>query len=225
MSRKEEQTEGRLRSRPARVTGSAPLGLQPLMLGAARDSYLYVPTGFRTDLPAPLVLLLHGAGGHARHGLDLLRSLADAAGLLVLAPASRGHTWDLLVGHRYNRGLLGRCFLRALLGDHQRRSLHAPDRVLARVHGPGRTHRLPTRLHLPRHARRGAPDMTLRPQDSSRAGAWRLRRTLPRVRRRTHDPARDRLGGGRLVHTEEAFVESRHPPFPERILRISHTTG
>ena len=101
MSRKEEQTEGRLRSRPARVSGSAPLGLQPLMLGAARDSYLYVPTGFRTDLPAPLVLLLHGAGGHARHGLDLLRSLADAAGLLVLAPASRGHTWDLLVGHRY----------------------------------------------------------------------------------------------------------------------------
>src|SRR5918997_6197778 len=101
MSSKEAGMEARLRARPVRVTGSTPVGLQPLMIGAARDSHLYVPTTYRADRPAPLVLLLHDAGGHARHGLDLLRSLADAAGLLVLAPASRGHTWDLLVGHRY----------------------------------------------------------------------------------------------------------------------------
>jgi phospholipase/carboxylesterase len=49
--------------------------------------------------------LLHGAGGHARQGLELLRSLADAAGLLLLAPASREHTWDLLVGRRYGPDL------------------------------------------------------------------------------------------------------------------------
>ena len=101
MARKEAQTEGRLRSRPARVTGSAPVGLQPLMLGAARDSYLYVPTAYWAERPAPLALLLHGAGGHARHGLHLLRSLADTTGLILLAPASREHTWDLLVGRRY----------------------------------------------------------------------------------------------------------------------------
>jgi phospholipase/carboxylesterase len=89
MPSKEAQTKGRLRARPVQVTGSAPVGLQPLMLGAARDSYLYVPASYRADRPAPLVLLLHGAGGHARQGLDLLRSLADAAGLLLLAPASR----------------------------------------------------------------------------------------------------------------------------------------
>jgi phospholipase/carboxylesterase len=100
MSSKEAQMEARLRARPLLVTGSAPVGLQPLMLGAARDSYLYVPTTYRADRPAPLVLLLHGAGGHARQGLDLLRSLADAAGLLLLAPASRDHTWDLLVDRR-----------------------------------------------------------------------------------------------------------------------------
>src|SRR5215203_6864829 len=100
MSSKEAQTEGRLRARPVQVTGSAPVGLQPLMLGAARDSYLYVPATYCADRPAPLVLLLHGAGGHARQGLDLLRSLADAAGLLLLAPASRDHTWDLLVDRR-----------------------------------------------------------------------------------------------------------------------------
>jgi phospholipase/carboxylesterase len=101
MPSKEAQTKGRLRARPVQVTGSAPVGLQPLMLGAARDSYLYVPATYRADRPAPLVLLLHGAGGHARQGLDLLRSLADAAGLLLLAPASRDRTWDLLVDRRY----------------------------------------------------------------------------------------------------------------------------
>ena len=75
------------------------------MLGAARDSYLYVPTTYRVAHPAPLVLLLHGAGGHARQGIDLLRSLADGAGLLLLAPASHDRTWDLLVGSRYGPDL------------------------------------------------------------------------------------------------------------------------
>src|SRR5918993_79096 len=102
MSSKEAQTEGRLRARPVQVTGSAPVGLQPLMLGAARDSYLYVAASYRADRPVPLVLLLHGAGGHARQGLELLLSLADAAGLLLLAPASRDRTWDLLVDCRYS---------------------------------------------------------------------------------------------------------------------------
>src|ERR671915_1214285 len=105
MSSKEAQMEARLRARPVQVTGSAPVGLQPLMIGAARDSHLYVPTTYRADRPAPLVLLLHDAGGHARQGLDLLRSLADAAGLLLLAPASRDHTWDLLVDRRYGPDL------------------------------------------------------------------------------------------------------------------------
>src|ERR687893_505916 len=105
MGSENSRTQGRLRARPGKVTGAAPVCLQPLMLGASRDSYLYVPVGYRTQRSAPLVLLLHGAGGHARQGLDLLRSLADAAGLLLLAPASREHTWDLLVGRRYGPDL------------------------------------------------------------------------------------------------------------------------
>jgi phospholipase/carboxylesterase len=56
-----EQREGRLRARPAEVSGMAPVGLQPLMLGAARESYLYVPATYRAERPAPLLLLLHGA--------------------------------------------------------------------------------------------------------------------------------------------------------------------
>ncbi len=101
MANSSEHTEGRLRARPVKVVGSAPVGLQPLMLGAARESYLYVPVGYRTERLAPLVLLLHGAGGHARQGLEVLRNLADATGIILLAPASRERTWDLLVGRRY----------------------------------------------------------------------------------------------------------------------------
>ena len=46
---------------------------------------------------APLVLVLHGAGGTAEGGLVLLQSLADEAGLLLLAPASRQRTWDVIM--------------------------------------------------------------------------------------------------------------------------------
>jgi predicted esterase len=41
--------------------------------------------------------MLHGAGGAGGHGLDLVRPLADAAGLIVVAPDSRGPTWDAVV--------------------------------------------------------------------------------------------------------------------------------
>jgi predicted esterase len=47
------------------------------------------------------VILLHGAGEDARDGLALLRGQADGAGLILLAPASREPTWDVIVrgGH------------------------------------------------------------------------------------------------------------------------------
>ncbi len=96
-----EQTEGRLQARPKKVNTAAPIGLQPLGIGGTRDSYLYVPSTYRPETPAPLVLILHGAGGHAHDGLALLRDLADATGMILLAPASREPTWDILVSRRY----------------------------------------------------------------------------------------------------------------------------
>ncbi|HKG24509.1 MAG TPA: hypothetical protein VKB09_02625, partial [Thermomicrobiales bacterium] len=44
------------------------------------------------------VLSLHGAGGNAEFGFYPLRDLADAAGLVLLSPASRGRTWDVILG-------------------------------------------------------------------------------------------------------------------------------
>jgi predicted esterase len=92
--------EGRLSARLAvgATEAAPPIGLQPLGLDAARGGYLYVPMGYREGRPAPFALLLHGAGEDARDGLALLRQQADAAGLILLAPSSRGPTWDLVMG-------------------------------------------------------------------------------------------------------------------------------
>ena len=93
--------QGRLTSRPQPPGrgGPAPApGLRPVGLRAERDGVVLVPAGYRPEHPAPLVVMLHGAGGNAQHGLAPLQDLADAAGLILLAPASLGRTWDLLVG-------------------------------------------------------------------------------------------------------------------------------
>jgi phospholipase/carboxylesterase len=83
-----QATEG-----PPTTPGTHPLGLE-----AERDPLLHVPPAVVPGVPAPLVVTLHGAGGDAEAGLALLRPLADERGLLLLAPASRGTTWDAVRG-------------------------------------------------------------------------------------------------------------------------------
>jgi predicted esterase len=92
--------EGRLLVRPGPPPSdaTASTGLRPLGLGSARDGLLYVPAGYRAEEKAPLAVTLHGAGGHARSGISQFLDLADEAGIILLAPESRGRTWDVLVG-------------------------------------------------------------------------------------------------------------------------------
>jgi predicted esterase len=45
--------------------------------------------------------MLHGAGGQAAHALSLLRSYADAHNIILLAPASRGATWDIIAADSF----------------------------------------------------------------------------------------------------------------------------
>jgi phospholipase/carboxylesterase len=91
--------EGRLGARP-REPSEEPLGagLHRLGLESERDGLLYVPNGYRPDVAAPLVLMLHGSGGDARGGIDPLLALADEAGVILLAPESRRSTWDVILG-------------------------------------------------------------------------------------------------------------------------------
>ena len=87
----------RLSARAGREPAAKPFDPGPHRLGlsAARDAVLYVPKTLRQ--PAPLVVLLHGAGGTADNILPLLAGPAESQGFLVLVPQSRGRTWDLLL--------------------------------------------------------------------------------------------------------------------------------
>ncbi len=86
---------------PARglyVPGLYVPGLYALGLAAARDALLYVPATDRSDRPAPLAVMLHGAGGAAERTMSHQRDLAEALGIVLLVPPSRRQTWDVLLG-------------------------------------------------------------------------------------------------------------------------------
>jgi phospholipase/carboxylesterase len=71
-------------------------GIERLRTGG-RDALLAVPPDHDPARAAPLAVMLHGAGGTASQGLQLLSDNAAAEGFLVLAPASAGGTWDVIV--------------------------------------------------------------------------------------------------------------------------------
>lgn len=85
-----------LHARPGPLSGPARTGLEQLSFGGTRDSYLFVPTHYTLQQPMPLVLLLHGAGGHAHDGIRLLLHLAEQESLILVAPASHAATWDII---------------------------------------------------------------------------------------------------------------------------------
>jgi predicted esterase len=73
-------------------------GLHQLGLGGKRDGLLRIPHGYRADRPGPLIVLLHGAGAGAPDILPILDAEADAQGIVLLVPESRGTTWDVILG-------------------------------------------------------------------------------------------------------------------------------
>lgn len=92
------QRAGRLLARPGQPTGKAPLGLRPLGLASPCDGLLYVPPGYRPDRPAPFLLILHGATGVGLFALWPIILFANSHDLIILAPDSRGRTWDRVHG-------------------------------------------------------------------------------------------------------------------------------
>ncbi|MEV1112270.1 phospholipase [Micromonospora sp. NPDC049751] len=90
---------GRLTTRPHPPVVTGPSGIVPLPGGdGGRPAMAYVPEPAADGAAYRLVVLLHGAGGSARHGLDLLLAEADAQHLLLIAPQSSATSWDLIAG-------------------------------------------------------------------------------------------------------------------------------
>jgi predicted esterase len=99
---------GRLtaRPKPAPASGEVTPGVQPLQLAARRDGLLYVPKNYAPSRPAALALMLHGAGGNAEHGLSLLRKYADEHNIILVAPASRLGSWDIITGRAFGKDVI-----------------------------------------------------------------------------------------------------------------------
>lgn len=101
--------QGRLTARLQQVHAhynESTKGLQSLGLDTAKDALLYVPKNYTADLPAPLAVMLHGAGGNADHGLSLIHEFADKANIILLAPVSRRVTWDIISSHYFGPDVL-----------------------------------------------------------------------------------------------------------------------
>lgn len=72
------------------------LGLQSLSANDGHDSLLFVPSSYRAHHGAPLIIVFHGAGQLPHQAMEVLLPFANTLGLILLAPASIGKTWDLI---------------------------------------------------------------------------------------------------------------------------------
>jgi phospholipase/carboxylesterase len=108
VTRRNQYHTGRLTARPSNSTAKDGFaaGLQPLHLDGKRDGFVYVPKAYHPARPAALAVMLHGAGGQAEQGLSLLRQYADDHHILLLAPASRAATWDIIVNSSFDMDVI-----------------------------------------------------------------------------------------------------------------------
>jgi phospholipase/carboxylesterase len=89
-------SDGRLAFRPATPAPSGPaLASGRLGLESGRDAVVHVPASPAPG-PLPLFVFLHGAGGSGENVIKRLGPDLETARLVVVAPDSRGATWDAI---------------------------------------------------------------------------------------------------------------------------------
>ena len=90
---------GRLTARPNGKTTTSASGELRLDVdgGSSRGVILQMPSKPAAG-PLPVMVFLHGAGGTAQRLLQRFGKAGDDAGVAVLAPESRGPTWDAIRG-------------------------------------------------------------------------------------------------------------------------------
>ena len=94
----EKYAAGRLTARPGHAVSQIQVkaGVQPLGLDMHKDGLIYIPAGYDSSRPAALAVMLHGAGAPAEQGLALLRKYADENNIILLVPAARSSSWDII---------------------------------------------------------------------------------------------------------------------------------
>ena len=87
-------------------TVEAAPGIHDLGLADSRDGYIYVPKNYEKSRPSPLAVMLHGSGGDAQQGLSLLRKYADENNIIIIAPASRDSSWDIITKRAFDKDVI-----------------------------------------------------------------------------------------------------------------------
>ena len=177
MARPPDRSKARLAARPRHSLLEIPAGVSPLKLSSGpRDGLIYVPKGYSQERPAPLALMLHGAGGNAQNVIANSGPLADATNTIILAVDSRRQTWDVLTGgfgpdvvfiDQALDWAFSRCAVDSAhlaiggfsdgasyaFGRHcERRLVQPPDGVFSRIHASARAGGKPADLYLPWHS-------------------------------------------------------------------------
>lgn len=84
---------------PRKPSLPAPAGRSSIELSpGSHRGLLYVPGSYSAERPLPLLLLLHGARGGAQGVIAPMTALAEAAGIIIVAPEARRRTWDVILG-------------------------------------------------------------------------------------------------------------------------------
>jgi phospholipase/carboxylesterase len=71
-------------------------GTNPIGLGSGRDGLVHIPVSADPGEPRPLLIMFHGAGASASDVMPMIAETAERHSVMVLAPDSRGATWDVL---------------------------------------------------------------------------------------------------------------------------------
>jgi phospholipase/carboxylesterase len=100
-ARSKTTSAAHLNARPELRSRNGTAGLQNLRVGEKPGALLYAPESAVRESAAPLAVMLHGAGGTAEHGLELLKRYAEGAKLILLAPQSRKSSWDIISDGQY----------------------------------------------------------------------------------------------------------------------------
>ncbi|MES2625245.1 MAG: hypothetical protein V4628_08195 [Pseudomonadota bacterium] len=89
---------GHLRVRHQQNTSAITSGEHVLDDNNGRRAILYIPPGYDPAVPAPFMMMLHGARGDGDRTLESQRAAADQHGVVLLCPSTRSGTWDAIRG-------------------------------------------------------------------------------------------------------------------------------
>jgi phospholipase/carboxylesterase len=96
---------GRLSARPNSNPKETHVSTGTLKIATSetKDNFIFVPKHYTGDKSSPLAVMLHGAGGNAKHGISYLQNYAEENNILILSLSSHEYSWDVIADRSFGR--------------------------------------------------------------------------------------------------------------------------